>query len=172
MRISLSRSIKMIAVTLFVLTTAVVYAAEKAVEPMQDAPDFTLKSNRGDNVKLSELRGEVVLINFWASWCGPCREEMPALNDIYLKFRDKGLHLLGVNVEEEFEKGKVMVRDLKVVFPILLDSDNAVSKKYNVDAMPSTVLVDTDGKIRFIHQGYLPGYEDEYLKQVRELLPQ
>lgn len=145
-------------------------AAEGVSPPPPEAPDFTLKSTRGVNLKLSEFRGEVVLINFWASWCGPCQKEMPALNDIYLKYRDRGLKLLAVNVEEDFRKGQIMVRELKVVFPILLDSDNKVSKLYDVDAMPSTVLIDRDGRKRYVHQGYLPGYEDEYQKQVRELL--
>lgn len=153
-----------------VLAGLVVLPVAAEIKPLKEAPDFTLKSNQGTNIRLSELRGEVVLINFWASWCGPCRDEMPLLNDIYLKFRDKGFKLLGVNVEEDFRKGKIMVRDLKIVFPILLDSENTVSKKFDIDAMPTTVLVDRDGNIRYIHMGYLPGYEDEYLKQVRELL--
>jgi peroxiredoxin len=134
------------------------------------APDFTLKSQRGENLKLSEQRGNVVMINFWASWCAPCREEMPILNDLYLRYRDLGFTLLGVNVEEDPEGAKKMINELKVVFPVLFDSQNEVSKLYKVEAMPSTILVDRDGNMRYLHRGYLPGYEEDYERQVRELM--
>lgn len=134
------------------------------------APDFTLKNMKGENVKLSEHQGEVVMINFWASWCAPCRQEMPILNDLYRKYRDAGFTLLAVNVEEDTKGAKKMARDLRVVFPVLFDTTNEVSKKYDVQAMPSTILVDRDGNLRYLHRGYLPGYEDEYHKQVRELM--
>lgn len=134
------------------------------------APDFTLKSLKGPNLKLSEYRGDVVMINFWASWCAPCRQEMPILNDLYRRYRDAGFTLLGVNVEEDSAQAATMARELKVVFPILFDTSNKVSKLYSVQAMPSTILVDRDGNMRFLHRGYKPGYEDEYQKQVRELM--
>lgn len=134
------------------------------------APDFTLKSMQGGNLKLSEHRGEVVMINFWASWCAPCREEMPILNDLYLRYRDMGFTLLGVNVEEESSGAKKMMSELKVVFPVLFDTSNEVSKMYKVEAMPSTILVDRDGNMRYLHRGYLPGYEEDYERQVRELM--
>lgn len=134
------------------------------------APDFTLKSMQGGNLKLSEHRGEVVMINFWASWCAPCRQEMPILNDLYLRYRDMGFTLLGVNVEEEIDGAKKMMTDLKVVFPVLFDTTNEVSKMYKVEAMPSTILVDRDGNMRYLHRGYLPGYEEDYERQVRELM--
>ena len=143
-------------------------ASSAAVEGK--APDFTLKSVHGENLKLSEQRGNVVMINFWASWCAPCRQEMPLLNDIYLRYRDMGFTLLGVNVEEDSTDAKKMVNELKVAFPVLLDTQNAVSKLYKVEAMPSTILVDRDGNMRFLHRGYLPGYEEDYEKQVRELM--
>ena len=134
------------------------------------APDFTLKSMQGGNLKLSEHRGEVVMINFWASWCAPCREEMPILNDLYLRYRDMGFTLLGVNVEEDSGGAKKMMSELKVVFPVLFDTSNEVSKMYKVEAMPSTILVDRDGNMRYLHRGYLPGYEEDYERQVRELM--
>lgn len=146
-----------------------VFAATALKEP-EEAPDFTLKSLKGSNLKLSEFRGDVVMINFWATWCGPCRQEMPILNDLYLKYRDMGFTLLGVNVEKNTTKAANMIRDLKVVFPVLFDTENSVSKLYKVEAMPSTVLVDRDGKLRYVHRGYVPGTEDEYVRQVRELM--
>ncbi|MDH5179790.1 MAG: TlpA family protein disulfide reductase [Gammaproteobacteria bacterium] len=134
------------------------------------APDFTLKSNSGKNLKLSEFRGQVVMINFWASWCAPCRQEMPHLENLYNKYHKLGFTILGVNVEENSDKAKSLLKDIKVSFPVLFDTGNSVSKKYNVSAMPSTVLVDRNGNMRFLHKGYKPGYENDYAKQIRTLI--
>jgi len=134
------------------------------------APDFTLKSASGENLKLSEYRGEVVLINFWASWCGPCRQEMPALDELHNRYRALGFTVLGVNVEEDSRKAREVLKDLQVSFPVLLDDRSTVSRLYDVVAMPSTVLVDRNGNIRYLHKGYQPGLEDVYLQQVRELI--
>ncbi len=134
------------------------------------APDFTLKSASGENIKLSELRGQVVLINFWASWCGPCRQEMPHLERLFQRYEPLGFTLLGVNVEKNAGDAQKMLDASPVSFPILFDHENAVTKLYDVNAMPSTVLVDRDGNVRYLHRGYKPGYEDDYQAQIRELI--
>ena len=134
------------------------------------APDFALKSDSGENLRLSEFRGEVVMINFWASWCGPCRQEMPLLDELYAQYQPMGFTILGVNVEEDSSKAKQMLSDAPVNFPVLFDNDSEVSKLYNVVAMPSTVLVDRNGNVRYLHQGYKPGYEEAYQQQVRALI--
>jgi peroxiredoxin len=134
------------------------------------APDFTLKSVSGENLKLSEYRGEVVLINFWASWCGPCRQEMPVLSELHDKYKALGFTVLGVNVEEDSSKARKLLKKMSVSFPVLLDNESVVSKQYDVVAMPSTVLVDRNGNMRYLHKGYKPGLEDVYLQQVRELI--
>ena len=134
------------------------------------APDFTLKSENGSNLRLSEFRGEVVMINFWASWCAPCRQEMPLLDELYTQYQPMGFTILGVNVEEDSTKAKQLLKNIPVNFPVLYDNASDVSKLYNVVAMPSTVLVDRDGNIRYLHQGYKPGYEESYQQQVRELI--
>ena len=134
------------------------------------APNFTLKSLAGKNIKLSELTGNVVLVNFWASWCGPCRQEMPLLNAIHKKYAPLGFTVLGVNVEEKVANAKSFIAERPVDFPILLDNKNRVSQLYNVVAMPTTVVIDRDGKIRFIHQGYQAGDEAKYRKMVKTLV--
>lgn len=142
-------------------------AATKMGEP---APDFTLKSNTGSNLRLSEQRGSVVLINFWASWCGPCRKEMPLLEQLYKKYSPLGFTMLGVNVDKDISLADKILRDIPVSFPILYDPQGDISKTYDVDAMPTTVIVDRDGKMRFLHRGYKPGYEEDYEAQVKQLI--
>jgi peroxiredoxin len=134
------------------------------------APDFTLKSNSGANLRLSELRGEVVMINFWASWCGPCRQEMPILSELHDKYKAMGFTVLGVNVEENSSEARKLLKEMPVSFPVLFDNDSSVSKRYDVVAMPSTVLVDRDGNVRYLHKGYKPGLENTYVEQVRSLI--
>ena len=138
--------------------------------PKGPAPDFVLKSASGENLRLSEYRGEVVMINFWASWCGPCRQEMPILDELYNQYQPLGFTLLGVNVEENSDDAKNMLKEIPVSFPILFDTKSSVSKLYDVIAMPSTVLVDRSGNVRYLHHGYKPGYEDAYQQQVRSLI--
>lgn len=134
------------------------------------APDFTLKTLDGRNMKLSELAGNVVMINFWASWCAPCRVEMPKLNDLYNKYKDLGFVLLGVNVEQQEQPPRNFLKKRPVDFPILLDKGNDVSKQYHVIAMPTTVLVDRSGNMRYVHQGYKEGDEKKYRKMIKKLL--
>ena len=141
-----------------------------AVELSGPAPDFTLKSRDGKNVRLSELRGQVVMINFWASWCGPCRQEMPHLEAIHNEYVDYGFTLLGINVDEKQELAEKLLAQIPVSFPILFDPSSSVSKQYNVDAMPTTILIDRDGNLRHLHRAYRPGFEDIYRNQVKALV--
>ena len=154
-----------------ILTLCIGFASDALAKAAQaPAPDFTLKSQKGDNLKLSELRGKVILINFWASWCGPCRQEMPILDELYKHYRSLDFTILGVNVEQDSESAKSLLKDVSVSFPVLFDNDNKVSKMYDVKGMPSTVLVDRDGNIRYVHMGYQPGTEAEYQSQIRTLI--
>ncbi len=134
------------------------------------APDFALKSSTGANLRLSEYRGDVVMINFWATWCGPCRQEMPLLDQLYSRYQRVGFSLLGVNIDDDSSRAMDMIRELGVSFPVLFDARKEVSKLYDVDAMPVTVLVDREGNVRHVHKGYKPGYEEMYLDQIRSLL--
>lgn len=134
------------------------------------APNFTLKSNNGKNIKLSELRGQVVLINFWASWCGPCRQEMPELDKLYSKYKKLGFVILGINVEENTAEALKIIADDKISFTILFDTENKVSQLYDVRAMPTSVLVSRNGNMRYLHSGYKPGDISKYKKWVKELI--
>jgi len=141
-----------------------------AAELSGPAPDFALAAKDGGQVTLAELEGQVVMLNFWATWCGPCRQEMPHLETLYKRYSDLGFTLLGVNVEEDSSGADKFLEETPVTFPILFDPKSEVSKRYDVIAMPSTVLIDRTGNMRFIHHGYQPGYENEYQAQIRALL--
>lgn len=134
------------------------------------APDFTLKSNSGENIRLAEQRGNVVMLNFWASWCGPCRQEMPHLNAISEQYSNLGFNLIGVNVDENRNDADRAIKDLRVAFPVLFDNDSTVAELFSVDAMPTTIIIDKDGNVRHLHRGYQSGYEDDYAKQVAGLI--
>ncbi|MCH8865485.1 MAG: TlpA family protein disulfide reductase [Proteobacteria bacterium] len=136
----------------------------------QPAPDFALKSMTGVNLRLSEYRGDVVMINFWATWCGPCRQEMPLLDELYSRYQRVGFSLLAVNIDDDSSKAMRMATELGVSFPVLFDTRKEVSKLYEVDAMPVTVLIDREGVVRHVHEGYKPGYELQYLDEIRSLL--
>ncbi|XOV84819.1 MAG: TlpA disulfide reductase family protein [bacterium] len=136
----------------------------------ENAPDFTLKTLEGTNLRLEEHRGEVLLINFWASWCGPCRQEMPILDRLHERYEDTGFAVWGINVEGEEEPAQKLVDKTKVTFPVLIDEGQAVSELYDLEAMPSTVVVDRDGVVRYIHRGYKPGDEAKYVEVVKKLI--
>lgn len=134
------------------------------------APDFALPDQSGSTVSLDDFEGQVVLLNFWASWCGPCREEMPLLVELHQRYQALGFTMLGINVEEDSVAANNFLSTVPVSFPILYDRTNSVSKLYDVIAMPSTVLIGRDGRVRYIHHGYEPGYENDYQDQIRELV--
>lgn len=152
------------------LVSGIVASAALAANLSGPAPGFTLESRDGDVVSLEDLKGQVVMINFWATWCVPCRQEMPHLEALHQRYNSLGFTLLGVNVEDNPEGAAKFLKDTPVSFPILYDPKNGVSKLYDVVAMPTTVLVGRDGTMRFIHHGYKAGYEGEYQTQIRALL--
>ena len=149
---------------------ALLWGAAAMADEGEPATDFTLKAANGKNIKLSELRGTVVMLNFWASWCGPCRTEMPLLDDLYQQYRDYGFTVLGVNLDESRDQADRLLEKIPVTFPVLFDPQNQTSEAYGVDAMPTTVLIDRNGVIRHHHRGYKDGYMEQYENQVKTLV--
>jgi len=141
-----------------------------ATDGSPPAPEFTLADRAGGQLSLSRLRGQVVMINFWASWCGPCRQEFPALDEMYRKYKPMGFTMVGINVESEKADAERFLGARPVSFPIVFDPDNKVSGSYGVSAMPTTVLVDRQGRLRWQHRAYKPGDEAEYIEQIRAML--
>ena len=167
------RKLKTNSILFSIAVAAVLFFSVANAELMKgEAPNFTLKSLRGDNIKLSEHRGEVIMLSFWATWCDKCKQHFPVLNNIYLKYRDQGFTLLSINTEDADDLAKVRkwLKGRRVAYPILLDITHGVADKYEVSDMPSTYLLDRDGHLRYVHNGFEEGYEDEVIKQVRELM--
>lgn len=153
------------------LSVALLFSgAAVAKEVNKPAPEIALPDKSGSTVKLSDFKGQVVMVNFWASWCQPCRTEMPLIEDLYQRFKKIGFTVLAVNVDENPDNGKKMLKEVPVSFPVVFDSKNKMIEKYQVQAMPSTYMVDRKGNIREVHRGYKPGDEADYEQYVRKLL--
>ncbi|MCX7056943.1 MAG: TlpA disulfide reductase family protein [Proteobacteria bacterium] len=164
--------IRLPAMTLRVLLTAGWLASATALAASSDtAPALTLPARApAASVSLETLRGRVVMVNFWASWCGPCREEFPLLDQMYKRYEGAGLTMLGINVEPEPSDAEDFLAKTPVSFPIAYDSNGLASRIFHVDSMPSTVLIDRHGVVRWSHRGYGAGDENQYLDQIRALL--
>ena len=152
------------------LVAALLATPALAVAPAGPAPKFQLASMAGKPVNLDQYKGQVVMINFWASWCGPCREEMPILEKLHAKYKPMGFTMIGVNVEPDSAEAAKWLKATPVTFPILFDTKSEVSKLYSVSSMPSTVIIDRKGNLRWLHRGYKAGDENEYLNQIRALV--
>ena len=167
-----NRTARRAAVTAVAVIGATLLAALPAAGagPSGPAPAFTLTQRGGGNLSLAQYKGQVVMLNFWASWCGPCRQEMPLLEDIYKKYGKLGFTLIGVNVEPDSNAANDWLKQTPVSFPVVYDTQSQVSKLYDVEGMPSTVIIDRKGNLRVLHRGYKPGDENGYLDSIRALI--
>jgi peroxiredoxin len=157
-------------ITAFIATALIASLPVLAGDPSGPAPQFALAAKGGNTVSLAQYKGQVVMLNFWASWCGPCRQEMPLLENIYKQYRKSGFTLIGVNVEPDSKAADKWLEQTPVTFPVIYDKESTVSKSYDVSGMPSTVIIDRKGNIRVLHRGYKPGDENEYLDSIRKLI--
>ena len=156
-----------------VLTAASLVASSMAAAPTlvgKAAPDFVLKGMDGRNLRMSEYRGQVVLVNFWARWAGDSRQEMPALDRINTTYNRAGLVVLGVSVDEDLNRAREYAGAMKVSYPILFDTGPDIGRDYLLQRMPMTILVDRAGVVRYSNVGFKRGDERAYLDHIRELL--
>jgi thiol-disulfide isomerase/thioredoxin len=144
--------------------------ASSALAGGTSAPDFVLPARDGSTVRLSELRGQVVMINFWATWCGPCRQEMPLLAQLQSKYEPLGFTLLAVNVEPDSAAAQDWLKGMAADLPVLFDRKNTVAESFGVQGMPSSVFVDRTGNVRYVHRGYQAGDESKYADMIRSLV--
>jgi peroxiredoxin len=155
------------------LSATLIAASAFAAAPSmvgKEAPDFALKGIDGRNLRLSEFRGQVVLVNFWARWAGDTRLLMPALDRINTTYQRAGLVVLGISVDEDLRRSREFADAMSVSYPILFDAGSTIGRDYQLQKMPMTILVDRNGVIRYSSVGFKRGDERVYLDQIRELL--
>jgi peroxiredoxin len=165
-RFFLRHSLKVVGFWLLLASTA--HAGSLTVGRL--APEVRLPLAKGGQISLSQLRGQIVLLNFWSSWCGPCREEFPVLDALYRAHHEHGLVLIGVDIDAYPEDAVPFLKKHPISFPIAGDADGAVSSRFFLDSMPMSVLIDRRGTIRWIHRGFNVDDDREYGAQVDALL--
>ena len=132
------------------------------------APDFTLSDLNGDEVQLSDYRGKVLLLNFWATWCPPCQQEIPMFIEVYEELKDEDFVILAVSIGEGKEKVSGFVSEKGMTFPVLLDSSKDVARRYLVRAIPTSVVIDRDGVVQRIVVGMM--HESQLRAELKDLL--
>ena len=155
-----------------VALAAVAAAAPHAATPPSGAhaPDFVLKSVAGNNIRLSEYRGEIVMLAFWASWCGDCRDHMESVAEVHERYRDAGVALVAVSLDQDRRSAESGAESLGAEYPVLHDAGGEVGRLYDIDAMPTLLLIDRAGVVRDVFTGFRRADERQYLARVRDLL--
>lgn len=160
-------------IALLLLATVPAQAADttaKTLAPGASAPEFTLKDLDGKPHKLSDYRGKVVAVNFWATWCPPCRKELPSMERTYQTLKHKNFVILGVEVGEEWDAVQSFLNQVPVTYPILLDKDSAVSQKWKIIGLPATYLIDARGRIVEIINGGRDWDDPKFRSKLTKLL--
>ena len=142
------KAILVMILTSGLLITGCAVGSEPAATVGMAAPDFELQNLDGQSVSLNDLKGKPVLINFWATWCPPCRSEMPYIQQVYDEMHEKGLVVLAINIGESSSKVKSFLQDNDLSLPVLLDTRGVVAQRYNIKGIPTTFFIDKDGTIR------------------------
>jgi peroxiredoxin len=146
-----------------------VEAAVKAGKDRKPAPDFTLKDANGKSVKLSDYRGKVVLLNFWATWCGPCKIEIPWFIEFEQTYKDKGFSVLGVSMDDDgWAAVKPYLENRKVNYRVLLGDDEVGNQYGGIESLPTTFLIDREGRIASQHIGLVS--KRDYAQEIQHLL--
>lgn len=136
----------------------------------QEAPDFALRAMAGSNVRLSEYRGQVVVLSFWSSRCNPCRAQLDDLNTVYATYRPVGLQVLGIAVDDDTKASTEFAERAGVQFPMLADPAKVVARDYEIDALPMVVVIDRGGNVRYVHREPRSRGEPVYVRELRALL--
>jgi thiol-disulfide isomerase/thioredoxin len=160
---------KRCAASLFMIALAALTSTVMASGPLA-APDVTLALDSGSSLQLSELRGQVTLIDFWASWCIPCRASFPAIDALQTELRDRGFRVIAVNVDEERRSADQFLESRPHTVLVAFDPRGIAAQAFGLKGMPSTILIDRRGRIRFTHMGYTEKTLAQYRSEILQLL--
>lgn len=161
---------KLLALGLILTATSLPNLAATASNAVagQPAPDFALKSTSGENLRLSEWRGEVVLLSFWAAWCGRCTDQLEQLEKLQQQYRAQGVRVVAVNIDRDSQPSRDAASRRQLL--VLHDGDQAVARQYELSDLPLTVLVDAHGRVRHVHHKYRGGDAALYDEELAALL--
>jgi peroxiredoxin len=134
------------------------------------APDFALKNLAGENLRLSEYRGEVVLLNFWSTSCGRCREQLSVVDDLFAAHEGQGLQTLSISIDHDDSETRRTVADLDLHLSVLVDSEHTVSRLYDLGTLPLALLIDHHGTVRQVYKGFRSGDQEIYKADLEKLL--
>lgn len=154
------------------LVLGVAVGSAKALDAGARLPEIGLIDLAGRRVDIASLKGKVVLVDFWASWCAPCKQEMPVLERLYQKYKDRGLVIVGVSVDQESTNVGAFLKQLKVSFPIVHDKAHDVANRFRPPRMPSSYIVDRNGVVRHVHGGFRAGDDSAIEGELTALLAQ
>jgi thiol-disulfide isomerase/thioredoxin len=167
-RMNIARPTAFVLASVFVLAAAAMAPRLRASSPL--APDVALERDDGSRVQLSEYKGKVLLLDFWASWCAPCKVSFPALDAIYREYQPRGLEVLAVNLDEQRRAADAFLAQHPHVLPVLFDPKGVAPQAFGVKGMPTSFLIDRAGAIRFTHMGYTGNVDASYRREIAQLL--
>jgi thiol-disulfide isomerase/thioredoxin len=162
---------------LFVIASNLIFALSasnaSAVSIGDKAPDFNIPRLEAKGmISLKHYRGKVIYIDFWASWCGPCRKSLPALNSIHTEFRKKGFEVIAINLDEERDDALAFLKEFPVAYPTAIDTSSKVPEAYGLIGMPTAYLVDRKGIVQWVHEGFKKSDIEPLRKKIKTLLSQ
>lgn len=163
--------VRAVFVALLCLVSGAAAAADLKLWTGGPAPALALKDLEGGQHRLADYRGKVVLINFWATWCGPCRDEMPSIQRLKNKLKGRPFEVLAVNLDEPESRIRKFLSEMKVDFTILLDPGRSVAKAWDARILPATYIVGADGKVRYSLVGEINWDHEQIVSRITELLP-
>jgi thiol-disulfide isomerase/thioredoxin len=152
-----------------IVLIALFTAGPVAAQEKTPAPNFSLKNAAGQTVELARLHGKVVVVNFWATWCGPCRAEIPGMLDVYEKYKGKGLEIVGISVDRDgWPVINPFVKKLNIKYPVVLGNGEVTDAYGGIDAIPTSFFVDREGRVLLRHVGYMS--KEDFEKAVKSVL--
>ncbi|CAN5884481.1 TlpA disulfide reductase family protein [soil metagenome] len=141
----------------------------QALEAGQVAPEFELPGRAG-NIKLSDFKGKTVYLDFWASWCGPCKQSFPWMNEMQSRYSSKGLRVISINVDQKTDDAKAFLSENPARFEVAFDAAGKTPRSYAIKGMPTSVLIGPDGKVVMVHGGFKEEQRDELERQIKQTL--